>query len=372
MPGVSQPLLGLSEIGANVPRPPGVPPSVKLIDVMRADPMIRFLIKGDGNALRVKINSRALDPTGPMYPPPSPHGQGQGQGQGQGFSNVPFLDDVDYQRGPMGHSPGNSGEYRRDSIPGLGQGQGQGQGPTPGQLQMQQMERELAQQQQQFNKSPTGYPTPMRSKEQQLYGANRNLNLNNPFPQDNIRLNVQQQQQQQLGHGHYSTNDIDSMAMRRQSQSHLQLQVQQFHQQNTRLSAPTAQGQGLSPGAMPQSALPLTPAMAPSHPYRDRERERERERESLRDPRLRAGAGPGLQIPAQGQSQSQAMMKRQGEHALHIHHCPTLSRYFLPPCLQLRLCRCNHPLLSFLSFLLSSFSSFLSPFILHGDRHHSA
>ena len=40
-PGVSQPLLGLSEIGANVPRPPGVPPSVKLIDVMRADPLIR-------------------------------------------------------------------------------------------------------------------------------------------------------------------------------------------------------------------------------------------------------------------------------------------------------------------------------------------
>ena len=99
MPGVSQPLLGLSEIGANVPRPPGtamtfyslsfyipwsasaspdyvqcgfnlscvceliihcihflsksilqslspgVPPSVKLIDVMRADPLIRYALK---------------------------------------------------------------------------------------------------------------------------------------------------------------------------------------------------------------------------------------------------------------------------------------------------------------------------------------
>ena len=54
--GVSQPLLGLSEIGANVPRPPGVPTSVKLIDVMRGDPMVRFLVKGEGNALRARIN----------------------------------------------------------------------------------------------------------------------------------------------------------------------------------------------------------------------------------------------------------------------------------------------------------------------------
>lgn len=95
MLGVAHPLLGLSEIGANVSRPPGtdkslkcsclpylmesvfiallptfsfisfcnlftfigVPTSVKLIDVMRADPRNRFIIKGDGNALRAKINS---------------------------------------------------------------------------------------------------------------------------------------------------------------------------------------------------------------------------------------------------------------------------------------------------------------------------
>eukprot|EP00596_Hydrurales_sp_CCMP1899_P009800 CAMPEP_0119035564 /NCGR_PEP_ID=MMETSP1177-20130426/2648_1 /TAXON_ID=2985 /ORGANISM="Ochromonas sp, Strain CCMP1899" /LENGTH=1104 /DNA_ID=CAMNT_0006994003 /DNA_START=168 /DNA_END=3482 /DNA_ORIENTATION=- len=55
--GVVHPLLGLSEIGANVVRPPGVPTSVKLIDVMRADPRNRFIIKGDGNALRARINS---------------------------------------------------------------------------------------------------------------------------------------------------------------------------------------------------------------------------------------------------------------------------------------------------------------------------
>ena len=43
--GIAQPLLGLSEIGANVQRPPGVPLSVKLIDVMRNDPFGRFIIK---------------------------------------------------------------------------------------------------------------------------------------------------------------------------------------------------------------------------------------------------------------------------------------------------------------------------------------
>ena len=31
----------------------GVPPSVKLIDIMRTDPLKRFVVNGDGNALRV-------------------------------------------------------------------------------------------------------------------------------------------------------------------------------------------------------------------------------------------------------------------------------------------------------------------------------
>ena len=191
-----------------------------------------------------------------MYPPHSPHGQG--------FQGNPFLDDGDY-RGPGG-SPGQmmrEGEaFRRDSLPGPG---------------IAQMERELLQQQQQhFNiKNPAGYP-PMRGKEPPF--LNRNPH---PFSQENPRLSMQQQQL--MGHSNY--NEMDPTAMRRQS--HLQLQVQQFHQQNTRLSAP--------PGHPPpmQSALPLTPAMAPGHPYRERER----------DPRLRNGplplpghqpVGPGL------------------------------------------------------------------------------
>ena len=35
----------------------GVPPSVKLIDVMRTDPLKRFTVNGDGNALRVTLNA---------------------------------------------------------------------------------------------------------------------------------------------------------------------------------------------------------------------------------------------------------------------------------------------------------------------------
>ena len=35
----------------------GVPPSVKLIDIMRTDPLKRFVVNGDGNALRVTLNS---------------------------------------------------------------------------------------------------------------------------------------------------------------------------------------------------------------------------------------------------------------------------------------------------------------------------
>ena len=37
----------------------GVPASVKLIDVMRTDPLNRFTVNGDGNALRVTINSES-------------------------------------------------------------------------------------------------------------------------------------------------------------------------------------------------------------------------------------------------------------------------------------------------------------------------
>jgi hypothetical protein len=122
-------------------------------------PSFRFLIKGDGNALRVKINSRALDPTGPMYQTPSPH---------QGFGGNPFLEEGDYNRGPGGHSPGHSmreGEpYRRDSLGGPGH-----------------MEREMMQQQQFNMKGPSGYPMSMRGKEPFR-------NPNSPYPADN-RIN---------------------------------------------------------------------------------------------------------------------------------------------------------------------------------------
>ena len=249
----------------------------------------RFLIKGDGNALRVKINSRALDPSGPMYLTPPIHNN---------FPNNQFIEEnLDYPRGPGGH-PQNQLQrddgFRRD-------GPGPGPGPNVngghGDMMMNQP----------FGmKGPNGSggfpgqgPGPsMRGKLEQ-FGMHRGPNP--PFPNENARMSLQQHQQQQLQqqqhmlnqHGHFGSNDSDPMQLRRPS--HLQMQVQQFHQQNTRLSVPSM------PGG--QSALPLPPTMGQGqgqgqgHPYRDDRRDR--------DPRLRGpGQGPG---PGQGQG---APMKR--------------------------------------------------------------
>jgi hypothetical protein len=48
--------VGLSDIGSNVSRPYRLPSSVKLIDVLRTDPLNRFIITGEGNGIRAKYN----------------------------------------------------------------------------------------------------------------------------------------------------------------------------------------------------------------------------------------------------------------------------------------------------------------------------
>jgi len=48
--------VGLSDIGSSVPRPARIPSSVKLIFIMKTDPMNRFLIKGEGNAAKARYN----------------------------------------------------------------------------------------------------------------------------------------------------------------------------------------------------------------------------------------------------------------------------------------------------------------------------
>jgi hypothetical protein len=48
--------VGLSDIGSNVSRPYRLPSSVKLIDVLRTDPLNRFIITGEGNGIRAKFN----------------------------------------------------------------------------------------------------------------------------------------------------------------------------------------------------------------------------------------------------------------------------------------------------------------------------
>jgi len=49
-------LCGLSDIGSAVIRPPSVPNSIKLLDVLKCDPLQRFLIVGEGNNIRAKLN----------------------------------------------------------------------------------------------------------------------------------------------------------------------------------------------------------------------------------------------------------------------------------------------------------------------------
>ena len=53
--------VGLSDIGSSVPRPARIPSSVKLIFIMKTDPLNRFLIKGDGNAAKARYNMQ-IDP----------------------------------------------------------------------------------------------------------------------------------------------------------------------------------------------------------------------------------------------------------------------------------------------------------------------
>lgn len=48
--------VGLSDIGSNVVRPHRLPTSIKLIDVLRTDPLNRFIITGEGNGIRAKYN----------------------------------------------------------------------------------------------------------------------------------------------------------------------------------------------------------------------------------------------------------------------------------------------------------------------------
>lgn len=238
-----------------------------------------FLIKGDGNALRVKINSRALDPAGPMYLTPPI----QNNFPGNQFPE----DNLDFNRGPGGH-PQNQLQrdegYRRDGPgssmngghgdmmmnqsfgmkgPGANGGfPGPGQGPGPGPL--------------------------MRGK-LEPFGMHRGPNP--PFPNESGRMGLQQQHQQQQHmlnqHGHFGSNDSDPMQLRRPS--HLQMQVQQFHQQNTRLSAPNMLGG--------QPVLPPPQPMGQGNLYRDDRRDR--------DPRLR----PQGQVLGPGQVQGVPMKR---------------------------------------------------------------
>lgn len=55
----------LSDIGSSVARPPNLPPSVKLVEVLKLDPLNRFAMIGDGNYIRAHLrNRRGILPSG--------------------------------------------------------------------------------------------------------------------------------------------------------------------------------------------------------------------------------------------------------------------------------------------------------------------
>jgi hypothetical protein len=51
--------VSLSDIGSSIARPPSLPPSVKLIDVLKADEQQRFVLSGDGNSIRAALSTSA-------------------------------------------------------------------------------------------------------------------------------------------------------------------------------------------------------------------------------------------------------------------------------------------------------------------------
>ena len=237
------------------------------------------MIKGDGNALRVKINSRALDPAGPMYLTPPIHNN---------FPNNQFPEEnLDFNRGPGGH-PQNQLQrddgYRRD-------GPGSSMNGVHGDMTMNQSFGMKGPNVNGRFPGPGPGPGPLMRSKLEPYGMQRGPNP--PFPNENGRMGLQQQQQQQQQqhmlsqHGHFGSNDSDPMQLRRPS--HLQMQVQQFHQQNTRLSAPNMLGG--------QSALPPPQAMGQGNLFRDDRRDR--------DPRLR----PQGQVLGPGQIQGLPMKR---------------------------------------------------------------
>lgn len=65
--GAQYTTVSLSDIGSNVSRPPRLPTSVKLIEVMRADPRNRFVLSGDGNNIRAALSTFARSPNSPLH-----------------------------------------------------------------------------------------------------------------------------------------------------------------------------------------------------------------------------------------------------------------------------------------------------------------
>jgi len=55
MQRVNHPVHQLKDLGSKVPRPKGLPPTIRLTAILREDPSQRFELTGEGNSLTVRL-----------------------------------------------------------------------------------------------------------------------------------------------------------------------------------------------------------------------------------------------------------------------------------------------------------------------------
>ena len=115
----------------------GVPFTVKLIDIMRTDPLKRFVVNGDGNALRVTLNSESQrSSVNKEYESGFVHDHSHSNATVSNFSHIQHEERYDQQRHEPtrtinGHSvlQGPGPQYPPNSPSTLCMGPYQGPGP---------------------------------------------------------------------------------------------------------------------------------------------------------------------------------------------------------------------------------------------------
>jgi hypothetical protein len=123
--------VSLSDIGSNANRPSRLPTSVKLIDVMRSDPVNRFALTGDGNNIRAELTAYSRPHRAGVTNEPGAFGVGfNGTPGGMIGRDSPKPSNVNFNVSDMSSGNSSPGRYRGSAflngnqvgIPPLGNG----------------------------------------------------------------------------------------------------------------------------------------------------------------------------------------------------------------------------------------------------------